>query len=155
MDAGGPRSLKFPCKVWPNLSHPAFPGEAYHWAPLINVRLSYQHSPPTKWFEAWVDSGADCCIFHADLCTPLGIKMLSGIREDLGGIISGPKMPMYFHKGIKIQIGAEMIEVTAAFCPGLSAAGVLGRRGFFERFIVKIDSSTLPPYCELEKIHRA
>jgi hypothetical protein len=43
----------------------------------------------------------------------------------------------------------------AGFSRELSVTGLLGLRGFFENFSVKIDASTSPPYCEIEKIHRA
>jgi len=42
----------------------------------------------------------------------------------------------------------------AGFSNEMSVAGLLGRRGFFEDFVVKIDSSTIPPYFDLEKISR-
>jgi len=35
---------------------------------------------------------------------------------------------------------------------GNSLAGLLGRRGFFENFIVRFDHSSSPPYFDLEQI---
>jgi hypothetical protein len=43
----------------------------------------------------------------------------------------------------------------AGFSRHLSVTGLLGRRGFCENFVVKLDASTSPPHCEIEKIHRA
>ncbi len=148
--------MKFPCKVFPTKEpHPAFPNESSSWAPILNVRLSYRHSPPTKSIECWIDSGADVCIFHAGLCHSLGVRRLEdGIRDDLRGVIGGPKAPMYFHK-VKIIIFGDFFETMAGFSRDLSVTGLLGRRGFFEHFIVNIDASSSPPYCEIEKIHRA
>jgi len=101
-----------------------------------------------------VDSGAHSCMFHAGVCRSLGIKLEDGIRSDLGGVIGGQVRPMYFHT-VKIPIGAEQFETMVGFSEHLAVGGLLGRRGFFENSIVKIDSSTNPPYFELEKIHRA
>lgn len=147
--------MRFNCKVWPVPTPlPAFPKERFHWAPLINVRLIYHHSPPSKSIECWVDSGAHVCMFHASLCHPLGIKRLEdGIEDELKGVIGGPKAPLYFHK-VKILVASEQFETMAGFSRDLSVAGILGRRGFFENFVVTIDSSTIPPFCEIHKIHR-
>ncbi len=146
--------MKFNCKVWPlRKPHPAFPKETFHWAPLINVRLIYQHSPPSRPLECFVDSGAPACMFHAGICRLLGIrKVEEGIEDVLTGVSGGPKVPIYYHK-VKILIGPEQLTTMAGFSWGLSVGGLLGRRGFFENFIVKIDSSVIPPVGELEKIH--
>ena len=77
-----------------------------------------------------------------------------GIKLELGGIIGRARSLIYYHM-VKIQVGSEMLQTMVGFCAELSVAGVLGRRGFFESFIVKIDSSENPPSFELEKIHRA
>jgi hypothetical protein len=146
--------LRFNCKVWPGSRHPAFPNETFHWAPLANVRLIYQHSPPTKFIECWVDSGSHTCVFHAGYCRSLGIRLEDGIKSNLGGVVGGAVVPMYFHK-IKILIGSEQLTATAGFSPHLSVGGLLGRRDFFDNFVVKIDSSTNPPHFELDKINRA
>jgi len=61
---------------------------------------------------------------------------------------------MYFHK-VKIIVFSEFFETMAGFSHALSVTGLLGRRGFFENFIVTIDASSSPPHCEIEKIHRA
>lgn len=101
-----------------------------------------------------MDSGADLCMFHAGFCGSLGIGLDEGIRGEVGGIIGGRRAPIYYHK-VKILIGSEQLQTMAGFCEELSVGGILGRRGFFENFVVKIDSSTSPPFVELDKIHRA
>lgn len=93
-------------------------------------------------------------MFHAGFCRSLGIRLEDGIRSDLGGVVGGVAVPMYFHK-IKILVGGHQLTTMAGFCEQLSVAGLLGRRGFFEDFIVKIDSSTNPPTFDLDKINRA
>lgn len=148
--------MKFPCKVFPQKDpHPAFPNVQWSWAPVLNVRLSYRHSQPTKSVECWIDSGSDVCIFHAGLCHSLGIRCLEdGIKDDLRGVIDGPAAPMYFHK-LRVLVFGDSFETMAGFSWNLSVTGLLGRRGFFENFTVTIDASTAIPQCEIEKIHRA
>jgi len=84
----------------------------------------------------------------------LGIRNVEdGIEQQLTGVIDGPKAPIFFHR-VKILVGSEQIETMVGFSWKLAAGGILGRRGFFENFVVRIDPSTTPPTCELEKIHR-
>ena len=147
--------MKFNCKVWPvRTSHPAFPEEKFQWVPIVEVRLIHRHSPPSRRIESVVDSGSPDCMFHASICMSLGIRNVEdGIEQQLTGVIGGPKAPIFFHK-VKILVGSEQIESMVGFSWKLAVGGILGRRGFFENFLVRIDSSTTPPTCELEKIHR-
>jgi hypothetical protein len=92
-------------------------------------------------------------MFHADLCGHLGIVLEDGIKSDLGGVVGGAKADLYFHR-VKILIGGYQVTTMAGFSKNIAVAGLLGRRGFFEDFVVKIDSSTNPPYFDLEKINR-
>jgi hypothetical protein len=109
----------------------------------------------TRSFECWIDSGADACVFHSGVCHPLGIGRLEdGIRYDLHGVVAGLRLPVYFHK-VRVFLFSEFFDTMAGFSRELSVTGLLGLRGFFENFSVKIDASTSPPYCEIEKIHRA
>jgi hypothetical protein len=93
-------------------------------------------------------------MFHAGFCRSLGIRLEDGVRADLSGVVGGRRADLYFHK-VKILIGGYQITTMAGFSEDISVAGLLGRRGFFEEFITKIDSSTSPPSFELEKINRA
>ena len=100
-----------------------------------------------------MDSGSPWCLFHAGLCKPLGITLESGVRDDLGGIIQGAKVPVYFHK-VKVLLALEQFEAMAGFSSGLTVGGILGRRGFFENFTVTFDSSAAPPTIELIRSYR-
>jgi len=93
-------------------------------------------------------------MFHAGFCRSLGIKLKDGIEAPLSGVVGGKEAKLYFHK-IKILVGSYQVTTMAGFSEELSVAGLLGRRGFFEDFIVKIDSSTNPPSFEVDKINRA
>lgn len=146
----------FPRKLFPLPEpHPAFPKQKSKWAPIVNVRLAQPDSPPTRTIECWIDSGADVCVFHAGICHSLGIKRLEdGIRDELYGVIGGLRVPLYFHK-VRVLFFNEFFETMAGFSRDLSVAGLLGLRGFFENFVVTVDSSFDPPQCEIAKIHRA
>jgi hypothetical protein len=49
-----------------------------------------------------------------------------GVKDDLRGVIGGPKAPMYFHK-VKIIVFSEFFETMAGFSDALSVTGLLGR----------------------------
>jgi hypothetical protein len=76
------------------------------------------------------------------------------VRDALQGVTGAPTSLLYFHK-VRIFVFGDSFETMAGFCPELAVTGLLGRRGFFDNFVVKFDASTAPPYCEIEKIHRA
>jgi hypothetical protein len=93
-------------------------------------------------------------MFHAGFCRALGINLKDGIKSGLSGVVGGAKGEMYYHK-VKILVGSYQITTMAGFSEDMTVAGLLGRRGFFEEFIVKIDSSTNPPSFEYDRINRA
>lgn len=76
------------------------------------------------------------------------------MKDSLQGVIGGATGLLYFHK-ITIFVFGDSFETMAGFSPDLAVTGLLGRRGFFDNFVVKFDAATSPPYCEIEKIHRA
>lgn len=88
------------------------------------------------------------------MCSSLGIKRVEdGVEDTLKGIIGGPQAPIYFHK-VKVMLGSEIFEAMAGFSWALSVGGILGRRGFFENFVVTFDASANTPFLELKRIHR-
>jgi hypothetical protein len=93
-------------------------------------------------------------VFHSSLCHSLGIRRVEdGIVEKFGGIVETREQPVYFHK-VKIIVVSEQFETMAGFSSELAVSGILGRRGFFESFVTKIDCSVYPPTIELERIRR-
>lgn len=123
--------------------------------PLIPVRLSYNHGKQTPRIEALVDSGADDCLFHSDIAHGLGIKSVEdGIHATTGGIVPGVKTDVFFHQ-VNLWVGADMIKLMAGFSKGMSVGALLGRRGFFENFIVTFDPSNNPPGFTIQRLGRA
>ena len=52
----------------------------------------------TVGYAALIDSGADFCIFDAEIGEYLGIDIISGKREEFGGIQDRGTAFVYFHK---------------------------------------------------------
>lgn len=148
--------MRFPYKSWPYPADDPLFANKFDWSPILTVRVSYpaRHSPPSRPFEAWVDSGSPHCYFQSDVGRAIGIRIESGIESELGGIIAGPKCPVYFHD-VALHIGTEIIRLRAGFCDTLAAAGILGRMGFFNNFIINFDPSSTPPGLDLTRILRA
>jgi hypothetical protein len=85
----------------------------------------------------------------------MGMRLESGVKEELKGIVGGASAPMYFHK-VQVFLGSgDGFHTMAGFSSALSVAGILGRRGFFENFHVHFDASDVPPSIEITRINRA
>jgi hypothetical protein len=140
--------LKFPYKDYPNQK-----GEPDLCAVLlVQIANPVKHSPPSKRFEALIDSGASRCIFHAGIGEAVGFDVTKGIEEDTIGVDGKPSR-IYLHK-VSLYVAAQIITIRAGFSYELPLAGVLGRLGFFENFKITFDASTAPPFFELERIVR-
>jgi hypothetical protein len=149
--------VRYKYKSWPRPGgpHPAFPKQDVIWQPVLSVQLAYpaKHSPPTTRFEAFVDSGSPYCYFHSSIGKAIGIKIDTGFKDNLGGIVRGPMSDVFFHD-VSLYVGADIIKIRAAFCNELSAAGILGRTGFFDNFIVTFDHSGIPPCFDIQRVVR-
>ena len=108
--------------------------------PIIPIQIQYQKSAPIN-YEVLVDSGADICIFDAEIGKLLGIDIYSGERKEVRGI-TGKSEPYFVHE-VTIKVGGWPYKIKAGFMhnPGSGWYGVVGQKGFFDIFTVKFDSS--------------
>lgn len=138
--------LKYPFKNYPT------PKGEPDFCAILPVQLGNpaKHSPPSKRFEALIDSGASRCIFHASIGEAIGFDIEKGEKEETFGI-SGQASTIYLHR-VSLYVAAQIITMQAGFSYNLPLAGVLGRRGFLSNFKVILDPSTNPPCFELERI---
>jgi len=133
---------------------PALKGEKSIWEPMLLVRLALGRRAATPRFRAVVDSGSPFCIFKADIAQLLGIDFEKGEQDNIGGIIAGPREPIYFHN-VNIYVETDwMIPVRAGFMKKLHANGILGRNGFFDNFHVHFDHSVFPSVVEIKRIEK-
>lgn len=109
--------------------HPAFKNERAVWLPVLSVRVGRGHAQTPR-IPAVVDSGSPYCMFHASVADYLGIDLAKGIEHFVGGIISDPKEPIYFHK-VKIYVELDwVIEVMAGFVKKTRGYGHIGAGWF-------------------------
>jgi hypothetical protein len=141
--------LNFPYK-----SYPLRKG-GQDWCAILNVQISNpaKHSPPTKRFEALLDSGASRCLFHSNFGTAIGLDIEKGEVEETVGV-SGKPTITYLHP-ISLHVMGSIIKITAGFSDDLPLGGLLGRAGFFENFKVTFDPSSDPPGFDIERIYKA
>jgi len=106
--------------------------------PIIPVKLIVDKNSIA--YEALIDSGADFCIFDAEVGEYLGLDIKSGTREEFGGIVGTEKAEVFFHK-VFLNVGGWNYETTVGFSYGISkfGFGILGQKGFFDIFIIKFD----------------
>jgi hypothetical protein len=105
--------------------------------PVIPIQIIYKNlSVP---YEVLVDSGADFCIFDAQIADILDIELEKGEKNEVAGI-TGINAPIYFHD-IQIKVGGWPFKIRAAFLRdiGKFGYGVVGQKGFFDIFVVKFD----------------
>jgi len=103
--------------------------------PIIPVILRYKQNKPVA-FEALVDSGADMCVFPAQIGELLGINIKSGIIGSLSGVI-GKSGKIYYHN-IIVEIGGNSTQINAGFSYSKKIqCGFLGQKGIFNIYIVQ------------------
>lgn len=109
--------------------------------PVIEIRLKNQQQ--SLRYEVLVDSGADMCIFDAEVGEALGLDIRKGKQEIVTGV--GGKQSFYFWHKIKIEVGGWEYEINAGFMPRVAGNvmpyGLVGQNGFFEYFKVIFDKT--------------
>lgn len=105
--------------------------------PVIPIEVIYKNKSVP--YEVLIDSGADFCIFDAQIGEILGTPIEEGEKFEVAGI-TGEKEPVYFHL-LEIKVGGWTCKIKAAFLKkiGPFGYGVVGQKGFFDKFIIKFD----------------
>jgi len=89
-------------------------------------------------YEVLVDSGADICIFDAHIAEILGIDVIKGERKAVSGLTGFPEF--YYLHNISIKVGGLEYKAEVGFMSMRgNAYGIVGQKGFFNKFIVKFD----------------
>ena len=85
------------------------------------------------YFNAFVDTGADYSVFHADVAAMLGIRLDSGEKISVT-VGDGDSMAIYLHT-INVRFADYVFDARVAFSAELGAGfNLLGRASFFEKF---------------------
>ena len=104
--------------------------------PVIRIEIS--HNQRTVPYEVLIDSGADICIFDEDVAIILGINMVKGIRREVIGVTGIPQY--YYLHAVSLNVGNVKYQTEVGFMKlSNQVFGIVGQKGFFDRFIVKFD----------------
>jgi len=124
--------MKFRYQKRPSDSSGAFPNRKNILRPIIPVGLWNKGNFITT--DALIDSGADDCIFSAEIGEAIGLKITQGKKNQYMGV-SGKSVDVYFHR-INIEIGGHKFDnsyIGFSFHTGFKG-GLLGQEGFFNLF---------------------
>ena len=107
--------------------------------PVIRVEISNKKGSDGVPCEVLVDSGADFCIFKAEIGEILGYDIKSGEPFSYRGI-SGAKSIGYEHN-VWIAVKNVWISARVVFSYDIPKGGhqVVGQAGFFDQFKVNFD----------------
>lgn len=103
--------------------------------PVIPIEIIYNKiSVP---YEVLIDSGADICIFDAQIGEILGIDIISGQKEEVWGITGFGEF--YYLHPVIIKVGGWSYKIKAGFLPNIAKLGygIVGQKGFFDLFEIK------------------
>ena len=99
-------------------------------------------------YTALIDSGADCCLFHADIGRILKIPIDLGTRIPFVGV-GGTEQIAYFHS-VELGVGEWVVAIKAGFVEKLRwPYGLLGQEGFFDNFVVAHYNVPANPFVEV------
>ncbi len=132
-------NLKYDYRKFPAEPSQAFPRRFSAIRPVIPIQLI--RGEKRVRYLTIIDSGADLCIFHAEIGELLGITVESGKLLQFSGI-SSQQLTAYFH-GVKIEVGGYEFDCYAGFSRDLGNLpyGLLGQLGFFNLFDIHFDYS--------------
>ncbi len=129
--------LRLAYKTFPASPIEPFPNRSTVSRPVIDVLLRW-NGKSIK-YSAIVDSGADYCVFHAEVGELLGLSVKKGKKLTFYGT-SGSPQNAYFHT-IQIEIAGWPMDLYCGFSYDMQTLpyGLLGQTGFFDRFKVEFD----------------
>lgn len=109
--------------------------------PVIPIKL--KNGKEEIGYHVLVDSGADMCLFDAEIGEAIGIDIKKGRMKEVFGV--GGKASIYYWHKVTIEVGGWEYKIDAGFMPSVSGSGrvmpygIVGQLGFFEFFKVIFD----------------
>ncbi len=107
--------------------------------PVIPVTLLYKGAHVD--YEVLIDSGSDRCFFDSEIGEEIGISRSNSEIKEVFGV--GGKISLYYSHKITLIISEQSFETDVGFMPNLGgnivSYGIVGQKGFFDKFIIKFD----------------
>ena len=108
--------------------------EGRTWQPLVDV-IVRNGAYESRRIRALLDSGSAITLFDTSICDSLDINLKSCQTGLVGGIGGAHALEVYYHD-VHLKVSGHSIKTFVAFARDLPVSALLGRHGFFERFIV-------------------
>jgi len=78
-------------------------------------------------------------MFSGQVAQAVGITdITNGPHSTTGGIVPGHEIDLYAHD-VRLILGADSFKIIGYFSNQLPIPGLLGRKGFFDKFVVTFD----------------
>lgn len=142
--------MKYDYKAFPLSHRDSITNLDYSWKPALKVFISHsgKRSAP---LESIVDSGAEHCVFDAQIAEGLRIPIRKGREVAFSGIAMGAETIGYLHT-ITLTVAAQSYRALIVFAYNVSTTGILGQIGFFDHFIVTFDCTPHPPCFDVQRM---
>ena len=143
--------MKIPYSGLPTKPNAAFPERTIVDRPIVALLLSKGDRSMLAY--AFVDSGADSCVFPASIATALGIEIPNPRSALFSGTLDASQVAYFEEIKVTIlpmespEISADQEPIAfplyAGFCETLEhvGMGLLGHHGFFSRFEVRFHAA--------------
>ena len=107
--------------------------------PIVPIEVFY--GEVSRKYLALVDSGADFCIFDAEIAESLEIDVQKGEKIPFGGIQTTGKQALAYLHEVTLGIGGNKHNARVGFSYDIAknGYGIVGQLGFFDHFKVIFD----------------
>lgn len=127
------------------------PKDGYDWLPIVRVQIG-QGGKTSEVVEAIIDSGSSRCYFHSDLAEDVGVtRLYSGQRYVAPTANRRATITSYAHR-VMLHLDDDSFEIMAHFSDQLPIPALLGRAGFFDKYVVVFDPRGTIPTFDLTKV---
>src|SRR5205085_12387719 len=90
--------------------------------PIIPIIVRNPANQQSARYLALVDSGADCCIFAAEIGELIGLDVTAGAERRVCGVVAGQVRPYYLHE-VEIEVGHYRKRASIGFMRVLASKG--------------------------------
>lgn len=103
--------------------------------PVIQIAIIKEIDKKPLDYEVLIDSGADECILPLELAEIAQIDLANTETKEFRGIGGG--VAIGHKKQVAILLGGYQFSTPVYFSSGIKGYGILGQRGFFEKFRIR------------------
>lgn len=103
--------------------------------PIIKIGIIKGVDNQPLEYEVLIDSGADECVLPIELAEIAQIDLANTETKEFRGIGGG--VATGYKKQVTILLGGSQYSTPVYFSSGIKGYGILGQRGFFEKFRIR------------------